>query len=71
MNEREQLTARAPRLTRKLKVSGFLGAVTLGEIQIRVKRTHPFTKAVCRQEHHWRMGKHTKQCVRCGLEDAR
>ena len=66
MNEREQLTARAPRLTRKLKVSGFLGALSLGEIQIKVNRVQPFTKALCRRDHRWRMGKHTRQCVRCG-----
>ena len=68
---KEQLATRAPVLTRRLKVSGFLGAATLGEIQIKVNRVQPFAKAPCRQEHHWRMGKHTKQCVRCGLEDAR
>ena len=67
----EQLTRRAPLLTRKLKVSGFFRAGTLGEIQIKVNRVHPFAKTPCRREHRWRMGKFSKQCVRCGLEDAR
>ena len=68
---REQLTARAPFLTRKLKVSGGLAAMTLGELQGPVKAEPKFTKTLCKREHQWAMRRHTKRCRRCELEDAR
>jgi len=68
---REQLTARAPFLTRKLKVGGGMAAMTLGELQGSVKVEPKLAKTICRREHQWVMRRHTKRCRRCGLEDAR
>jgi hypothetical protein len=68
---REQLTARAPLLTRKFKVSGGLAAMTLGELQGPVKAEPKFTKTLCKREHQWAMRRHTKRCRRCGPEETR
>ncbi len=68
---REQLTARAPFLTRKFKVSGGLAAMTLGELQGPVKAEPKFSKTLCKREHQWAMRRHTKRCRRCGLEETR
>ena len=71
MNERKQLTARAPFLTRKLKVSGGLAAMTLGDVQEPVKTARKFASRICQREHRWHNSRHTKRCLRCGLEEAR
>ena len=71
MNEREQLTARAPRLTRKLKVSGALAAMTLGDLQGPVKTGRKFTSRICQRDHRWHNSRHAKRCLRCGLEETR
>ena len=68
---REQLTSRAPALTRKLKLSGGLAAGTLASLQVPVRRIQPFTKKLCTGEHRWRFGMFNKQCTRCGLEETR
>lgn len=68
---KEQLTARAPFLTRKRTVNGSLAARTLGELQGPVKVEPKFTKTICRREHQWAMRRHTKRCRQCGLEEAR
>ena len=48
---KEQLTARAPRLTRKLKVSGALAAMTLGDLQGPVKTARKLASRICPREH--------------------
>lgn len=68
---REQLTARAPLLTRKFKLSGGLAAMSLGELQGPLKGEPKFTKTLCKREHQWAMRRHTKRCRRCGLEETR
>lgn len=68
---KEQLSKRAPILTRMLKMGEVLGAITLGDVQGPVRREPKFTKTLCKGEHRWAMRRHTKRCRRCGLEDAR
>ena len=68
---KEQLTARAPFLTRKLKVSGGMAAMTLGDLQEPVRTVRKFASRICQREHRWRFALHTKRCLRCGLEETR
>ena len=68
---KEQLTARAPRLTRKLKMSGALAAMTLGDLQGLVKTARKLASRICPREHRWHNARHTKRCLRCGLEETR
>ena len=68
---KEQLTARAPFLTRRFKLSGGMSAMTLGELQGPAKQRPKYTSALCKGEHRWLLGRHTMRCLRCGLEDAR
>ena len=68
---KEQLTARAPFPTRKLKVSGGLAAMTLGDVQEPVKTARKFASRICQREHRWHNSRHTKRCLRCGLEETR
>ena len=68
---KEQLTARAPRLTRKLKVSGALAAMTLGDLQGPVKTARKLASRICQREHRWHNSRHAKRCLRCGLEETR
>ena len=68
---KEQLTARAPFPTRKLKMSGGLAAITLGDVQERVKTARKFASRICQREHRWQNARHTKRCLRCGLEETR
>lgn len=68
---KEQLTARAPFLTRKFKVSGGLAAMTLGDLQVPVKSARRFASRICQREHRWHFARHTKRCLRCGLEETR
>lgn len=68
---KEQLTARAPFLTRRFKVSGGLAAMTLGELQGPATPGPKFAKTICRRQHRWRLARFTKRCLRCGLEETR
>ena len=52
---KEQLTARAPFLTRKRTVNGGLAARTPGELQGPVKVEPQFAKTICQREHQWAM----------------
>lgn len=69
-SEREQMAIRAPRLTRRLKVSGGLAAGTLADVQARPTRKWRSTPARC-TKHRWWLGRFTMRCCRCGLEEAR
>ncbi len=60
---REQITSKAPPMTRRLKASGDLGGLTLGELQSVKKR---FAKRICKK-HIWRKSKWSRQCSICGL----
>ena len=68
---KEQLSKRAPILTRMLKMGEGLGAITLGDVQGPARTEPKFTKSLCKGEHRWVLRRHTKRCRRCGLEDAR
>lgn len=68
--EREQMTARAPVLSRKFKAAGGLAAGTLADLQQRPARKWRSTVARCTR-HRWLLGRFTRRCCRCGLEDVR
>ncbi|MBI1178734.1 hypothetical protein GC207_14975 [bacterium] len=67
---KEQLTRRAPWVTRKIKVAGGLAAGTLADLQVKPDRKWKSKPAQCRN-HRWIYRRFTKSCSQCGLEDVR
>ena len=63
MREQEQLALRAFGPTRRMKVSGGLAAMSLGDLQ---GPSRPVSRHVCKK-HRWRVSKWSRQCFVCGL----
>jgi hypothetical protein len=63
MREKEQLALRSMPLTRRMKVSGGLAAMSLGELQ---GPSRPVSRHICKN-HRWRQSRWSRQCNVCGL----